>query len=247
MNLNVLTYNICHGTNMENQKSLKEQAKFIKDTNVDVALIQELDFYNYRSGMQENQLATLCQEAGYSYYSAGINFEFKEGYYGNGIISKYPILAFTNYPFKRINISNERKGLLYNKIMINGKVFHFFTAHYSVYEDERVLASKTIVDITKKLDPNDYIIIGGDFNVGIVKVGDHKYEYDLRDDIIEYDILKKKFNKLDNSEITWRSNIGKGCLDTFFYSKNMKLVDFETVHNDNSDHYPIRAEFKVDD
>ena len=46
MNLNVLTYNICHGTNMENQKSLKEQAKYIKDTNVDVALIQELDFYN---------------------------------------------------------------------------------------------------------------------------------------------------------------------------------------------------------
>ena len=247
MNISLLTYNICHGIGMDNKYNIERQSKFIKETNVDVALIQELDFYNRRSGINENQLAIISELSEHMYYSAGINYEFKDGYYGNGIISKYPIIGSTNYPFKRVNITNERKGLLYNKILINNKIFHIFTTHFSVYEDERVLAAKMIIDIIKHSNKNDYIIIGGDFNVGTIKVGDHKYEYDPSEDIIEYDIIQKKLNKVDNTEITWRSTIGSGCLDTFFYSDNLELINFETIKNDYSDHYPIKVEFHIDD
>ena len=89
MNISLLTYNICHGVGMDNVKNVKRQAQLIKETGVDVALIQEIDFYNRRSGVSENQLALLSSNADYSYYSAGINFEFKDGYFGNGIISKH--------------------------------------------------------------------------------------------------------------------------------------------------------------
>ena len=247
MDISLLSYNICHGIGMDNKKDVSRQAQLIKDANVDVALIQEIDFYNRRSGINENQLAQLCEESGNSFYSAGINYEFKDGYYGNGTISKYPILGFTNYPFKRVNITNERKGLLYNKICIKDKIFHIFTTHFSVYEDERVLAAKMIIDIIKKLDKNDYIIVGGDFNIGIIKVGDHKYEFSPNEDIIEYDIIQKKLKKLDNNDITWRSKIGSGCIDTFFYSNNLELIKCETIQSDFSDHYPVQVEFKTKD
>ena len=247
MDISLLTYNICHGVGMDNVKDIKRQAQLINESGVDVALIQEIDFYNRRSGISENQLALICSSADYQYYSAGINFEFKDGYYGNGIISKYPIVGSTNYPFKRINITNERKGLLYNRINIKGKIIHVFTTHFSVYEDERVLAAKMIVDITKKINKNEPIIIGGDYNIGIIKVGDHKYEYAPNEDITEYDILHKKFHKVNNTEFTWRSSIGSGCLDTFFYSNTLKLLDFETIHSDYSDHYPVKVNFEIVD
>ena len=247
MKISLLTYNICHGVGMDNVKNIKRQAQLIKETDVDVALIQEIDFYNRRSGVSENQLALLSSHADYPFYSAGINFEFKDGYFGNGIISKHPIVGSTNYPFKRINITNEQKGLLYNKIKIKDKIIHVFTTHFSVYEDERVLAAKMITDITKNINKNEYIIIGGDFNIGIIKVGDHKYEYAPSEDINEYDILQKKYKKLDNTELTWRSNIGSGCLDTFFYSNSLKLINFETIHSDYSDHYPVKIIFEIAD
>lgn len=36
-----------------------------------------------------------------------------------------------------------------------------------------------------------------------------------------------------------------GCLDTIFYSKNLKLSKFETIKTDSSDHYPVYAEFII--
>ena len=52
-------------------------------------------------------------------------------------------------------------------------------------------------------------------------------------------------NKLDNTEKTWFSNIGEGCIDTMFYSKNIKVLKIETISTQFSDHSAVYAEFEI--
>ena len=35
--------------------------------------------------------------------------------------------------------------------------------------------------------------------------------------------MQKKLKKIDNKEDTWFSELGKGCIDTIFYSENIEL------------------------
>ena len=56
----------------------------------------------------------------------------------------------------------------------------------------------------------------------------------------------RKFKKIENEEDTWFSKLGQGCIDTIFYSKNVKLKRFETVDvKEFSDHRALYAEFDI--
>ena len=52
-------------------------------------------------------------------------------------------------------------------------------------------------------------------------------------------------NKVDNTEDTWFAANTQGCIDTIFYSKNIKLLKFETIKTEYSDHAAVYAEFEV--
>ena len=162
-----------------------------------------------------------------------------------GILSKFPIEYSANYLSPLNNTSHEQRGILCNKIAFGNIKINVFSLHMSTDEDERILTSKELLKITSKLNKNEPIIIGGDFNVGITKVGNHKYSYEFKDKYTEFEILKEKFKSLENTEKTWFSENESGCIDSFFYSKNLKLIKYETIKTDISDHYPIYAEFLV--
>ena len=65
-------------------------------------------------------------------------------------------------------------------------------------EEERILAAKELIRITSKISKNEGIIIAGDFNKGINKIGKHKYVFEEQETYPEYEILKKKFNHIGN-------------------------------------------------
>ena len=58
-------------------------------------------------------------------------------------------------------------------------------------------------------------------------------------------MLKEHLDKLENNEDTWFSANGNGCIDTMFYSKNIKLLKMETIKTKYSDHSAVYAEFEV--
>ena len=162
-----------------------------------------------------------------------------------GIISKFPIEYSANYLSPLNNSSHEQRGILCNKIAFGNTKINVFSLHMSTYEDERILTSKELLKITSKLNKNEPIIIGGDFNVGISKTGNHKYSYEKKEKYQEFEILKERFKSIENTEDTWFSGEESGCIDSFFYSKHLKLIKYETIKTDISDHYPIYAEFLV--
>ncbi len=244
MILSIITYNICHGEGLDKCINVRRQAEFVKSKNVDIALLQEIDYCTERSGK-------IDEAEEFSKYSEmqecvkGINIKHSGGFYGNCILSKYKLIDSKNYLFSKSSEENEQRGMLYAKIEIDGNKIHLFNTHLSVHQDERLSEINEIIKIIEKIDKEDYIILGGDFNVGIEKIGKHKYKYNKKDNYDEYILLRKKLNKIDNKELTWFSEIDNACIDTLFYSNNMKIRRFETIKSNLSDHYPILMEVEI--
>ena len=217
---------------------------FLKKYKPDIIFLQEIDLYTNRA-YYRNQLYTLSKYTGLTFRAMGTNIKYRSGFYGDGILSKFPIEYSANYLSPLKNSSHEQRGILCNKIAFGNTKINVFSIHMSTFEDERILTAKELLRITSKINKGESIIIGGDFNVGISKIGNHKYSFEAKEKYEEYEILKTKFKPLDNIETTWQSPEGSGCIDTFFYSKNLQLIKQFTIKTDISDHNPIYSEFLI--
>lgn len=223
---------------------VRRQAILLRNFHPDVIFLQEIDMYTKRS-YYRNQLYLLSKYTGLTFRAMGTNIKYKNGFYGDGILSRFPIEYSANYLSPLTDSSHEQRGILCNKIAFGNTKINVFSVHLSTFEEERVLTAKELLRITSKVNKNEPIIIGGDFNVGIKKIGNHKYLYESKTSYPEYEILKEKFKSINNSEITWRSKESNACIDSFFYSKHLQLLKQETIKTDISDHYPIYTEFLI--
>lgn len=244
MILKCITFNMCHGEGLDGKIDVRRQAMLLKKYNPDIIFLQEIDMYTKRA-YNKNQLYNFSKYTGLNYRAMGTNIKYKSGFYGDGILSKFPIEYSANYLSPLTNPSHEQRGILCNKIPFGNTKINVFSLHMSTHEDERILTSKELLRITSKINKNEPIIIGGDFNVGVKKVGNHKYLYEPKEKYKEYEILKRELNCINNTEDTWFSPEGSGCIDSFFYSKHLQLVKYKVIETKISDHYPIFAEFRI--
>ena len=244
MILKCITFNMCHGEGLDRKIDVRRQAMFLKKYRPDIIFLQEIDMYTKRA-YYRNQLYTLSKYTGLTFRAMGTNIKYKSGFYGDGLLSKFPIEYSANYLSPLTNTAHEQRGILCNKISFGNTKINVFSVHMSTFEDERILTAKELLKITSKINKNEAIIIGGDFNVGIKKIGNHKYLHEQKEEYKEYKILKEKFNHIENIENTWNSPIASGCIDTFFYSKHLNLLKQETLKTNISDHYPIYTEFLI--
>ena len=174
------------------------------------------------------------------------NIVLEGGYYGDGIVSRFPIAFSTNYLMPKTDESHEQRGILRNKISFGTTKLNLFSVHLSTYEDERILAVKELLKILEKIDPREIIIIGGDFNVGVTRLGKGRYIYEKKEEFEEYRLLQEKLKKLDNQEDTWFSDLGTGCIDTIFYSNQIQVRRFKTIDVKGlSDHNAVYVEFNI--
>ena len=88
------------------------------------------------------------------------SFKYKNGYYGDGILSRFPIEYSTNYLMPLVNPANEQRGLLCNKISFGTTKLNLFSIHYPTNFEERKLATEELINIIEKIDDNEIIIIG---------------------------------------------------------------------------------------
>ena len=75
------------------------------------------------------------------------------------------------------DLNHEQRGILCNRISLGTAKINLFSVHLSTYKDERILACKELNRIISKIDENEIIIIGGDFNVGVTRLGKGRYTY----------------------------------------------------------------------
>lgn len=245
MLIKIITLNIAHGRGLDGIVDIDRQAEVVNRYKPDIVFLQEIDMYTKRAG-ERNQIREFSKKTYLPYCSMESNITLEDGYYGDGIISRFPISFSVNYLMPLTDLKHEQRGILCNRISMGTAKINLFSVHLSTYYDERVLACKELNRIINKIDKNEIIIIGGDFNIGVTRLGKGKYTFKEEEVYEEYEILGKSLLRVPNKEDTWFSKLGQGCIDTMFYSKNIQLLKYETVDlEEKSDHNAIYAEFNI--
>ncbi len=221
VNLTVCTYNV-KSFEIENQ-ALSQGKQFqmsfffkaFKDLNADIYAINELELLTSRMG-QRNLLGELAAEFG-MYSAFGKSYPKEEGLYGNGLISRYPILSVHSKLLPKPASSADQRSVMWADILHpSGQVFRVVVTHLDHVggEEEQLRAIAKDESITKTEHP---IILMGDMNMGEEKVNN----------ILRGDFKCMAFN--------WLDYIGVAMKNGSFTAKGKRVESFDRL----SDHSAV--------
>ena len=266
-NLKVGFYNVAHGRGSrygapnwgggsaeEKAGRMKDVAQFLETKNLDVVVLNEVDFESFWSG-HVNHARLIASEAGYPYIVEQRNVNaavpFLSLGFGNAILSRYPIREshFVDFPstsiWKDIFVGGMKDGVAAtielpdkNEILVVG-------VHLALDgEGIRVASIKRVLSLQRRLAIP--AIIMGDFNAapeGLRQhskssVGENSVEM-LRGhpDFIGYDFHSTGFEGM----YTFPSEKPDRLIDWIFTSLGWVIEDLQVTPLDLSDHLPVTA------
>jgi len=160
--IRVMTYNIHHGRGLDGKVDLNRIAKLIRDQDVDLVALQEVDRGTQRT--EGIDIAAQLAELTRMHFVFEKNIDFQGGEYGNAILSRHPILSSTNRHYQMLR-PGEQRGMLSAKINMDGRPLTFVATHLDFRPDpsERI---SNLGEIEKFVTDSggDTIIVAGDFN-----------------------------------------------------------------------------------
>ncbi len=160
--LRVLSYNIHHGAGIDGKLDLKRIADVINSVKPDLVSLQEVERNTSRTG-QVDQPAELSKLTGLNAVFEK-NIDFAGGYYGNAILSRFPIVEVNNHLLPNID-QGEQRGALVAKVEIADKLPLVFVAtHLDHRRDdrERIKSAEFINQLAAKWEAP--AILAGDLN-----------------------------------------------------------------------------------
>ena len=137
--LTVANYNIAGGLR-HHQLNLDEVAQAIKALNPDIIALEEVDQNTLRSGGVD-QAKVLAEKTG-MYYSYGKAIDIQKGYYGNAILSKFPIEKTRIFTLP--SGSYEQRTLMLSKLTVPGfdAPVYVYNTHFDWHEEDDVRMSQ---------------------------------------------------------------------------------------------------------
>ena len=117
MLLKIVTFNIAHGKGLDGIIDLERQAELVSKYKPDIVFLQEIDMYTKRAG-ERNQIREFSKRIYLPYCSMESNITLEDGYYGDGIISRFPISFSVNYLMPLTDLNHEQRGILCNRISL---------------------------------------------------------------------------------------------------------------------------------
>ena len=157
-----MTYNLRFGE----LASLEELGECIKNENPDVVMLQEVDVNTHRKRAPKQNGKHFISELGFytkmfSVYGKSIPYE--GGYYGLGLLSKYPFVSTERILLPMVEAGREQRSLLTGKIELdNGQIITIASTHLDLKAPIRLVQVKYINEVLGKV--NNPILLGGDFN-----------------------------------------------------------------------------------
>jgi len=230
--LKVLCYNLRFGE----LASLEELAEFIKSENPDVVALQEVDVKTNRERAPHQNGKDFITELGFrtgmlTAYARTI--DYFGGYYGIGILSKYPFEKTRKVVLPIPEGSKEQRALLLADVELpDNRRFIFVSTHLDHSSSEvRTVQVKALNKALKKIKLP--VIVAGDFNG--------------RPDSPEIKDGMKKWSQACSPEFTIPSQNPKSKIDYIFYkpTSNWKVNNSYTPKVTLSDHLPVVAEMEL--
>lgn len=213
----ILTFNILHGGTTQGDFDLDKIATVIQQTNPDLVALQEVDFKTNRA--RQYDLAT---ELGWRTKMAplfGKAMNYDGGGYGEGVLTKMPIISSRNIPLPHSPGNEPRAALEVTVELKSGDTICFIGTHL---EHQRGSTDRTeqVNEINRVFLPNKYpTILAGDLN-----------------DTPESEaitILKKYWNDSaeDNSAFTYSSENPQMRIDYIFFRPENKwnVLDYQVI------------------
>lgn len=219
-----ITYNIHRGTNVNGVSSLDAIANLLENEDPDFIALQEVDKYNVRSGFQD-QIKWLSNKLD-MYYVFGSNLNFVVTEYGNGILSKYPILASGQI---MLSYEYEPRSLLWAKVETEDGTLYLTSIHLGLDTQNRTEHFTIIEDFINSLDAP--VLVMGDLNV----LPDNQQLLQFRARTtgqLHYKVTPTYINEIP---IQIDYIFGKSIIETNSYS----------IPSNASDHYPLILKFKL--
>lgn len=229
--LKVMTYNIRFGE----LASLEQLGEFIKKNNPDIVFLQEVDVFTHRPVAKAQNGKNFIAELGYytsmmSLYSKSI--DYLGGYYGLGILSKYPFESMQRYKLPLVENGREQRCLLMARVELNDHtMITVGCTHLDLKSEIRVIQVEEINRILKEC--KDPMVIGGDFNAT------------PNSKEIETGMLSW-FNA-SNDEYTSPAQSPQNKIDYIFCfpKSHWEMVGCEVPQSGLSDHLPVISELKL--
>jgi endonuclease/exonuclease/phosphatase family metal-dependent hydrolase len=247
MKIRILSYNIHKGFTIGNTDFILQQIRnAMREVNADVLFLQEVlgDHNDSRCRIPDWETAIQFEylaDTTWPHFAYGKNAIYSEGHHGNAILSKFPIIEWTN----RLISTNrfEQRGLLKARVMIPQLEREIILAntHLDLTQGGRDQQARMIIDDMKKDAETPWVLLG-DFNDWNKKVA-KKIESELG--VIE--AFKTMHGKYPP---TFPSILPVLSLDRVFLNK-MKVTQAVTLKDGHwkklSDHLPLYVEIEIVD
>jgi len=241
--IRVMSYNIHTGVGVDGVFDLERIARLITDYNIDIACLQEVDQGVERTDRVDT-MKKLSELTG-MYAAFGKAIPFQGGEYGNGILSRYPIITEQNHPYL-FEQSGEHRALLYVFVDYGHDTLLVMNTHLDHRPDdsERINSVEEILSIASKYEDMPMFLIG-DIN----DTPGSKVVSKLKETI--YDVWDEAGEGAGYTFHTEDLNIR---IDYIFYPARhdtetagiyFRPIHSYTIQTPASDHLPVVAEFEV--
>ena len=224
--LKLMTYNLRFGE----LSAMKEIGEYILSEAPDVVAVQECDWATCRKRAPHQNGVKFMNELAYHTGMFGIygkSINYAGGYYGIGILSRYPVLRYERVLLPNDGKTEQRSMLVADIELPDGKIITFVNTHLEVKTSQmRVEQVEFIEEYLKDL-PNQ-IFLAGDMNA--VPQSE------------EMSMLRRNWKDLTDDVFTYHTSKPEIKID-YIYTKPGEKVDLiETAVREQvvlSDHFPV--------
>lgn len=241
MKLQIMSFNTQHCKNyLTQQIDFERMAEAIRECNADIVGLNEM--YNDGGPDQPDlheQTAKLAKLMGFSYHYFACALETFRGktiQYGNGLISRYPLLSA-----ERIMVAEpedlsqcpryEPRCILKAHIDINGEHLAVMTSHFGLSPLEQKNAVQAVMENLEK----EKCLLMGDFNV----YPDDPVLIPIRS------VLQDSADCWEGEKLSFPSDKPQRKIDYIFASRDVKFVSADIPPIIASDHRPHIAQIEI--
>lgn len=224
--LKLMSYNLRFGE----LASMEQFAQYISTEQPDIVALQECDWATNRTRAPHQNGVRFVNELAYHTGMFGVygkSINYAGGYYGIGLLSKYPILRFERVLLPNDGKTEQRSILVADIELPGGKVITFVNTHLEVKTAKMRIEQVQFIKEYLKDCPNQ-LFLAGDMNA----IPDTK----------EMEMLREEWKDLTNRVFTYHSARPEIKID-YIYTKpaeNVELLSTEVKEDVKlSDHFPV--------
>ena len=239
MRFRIVTYNIHKGIGGVDRRYRPERViTTLQQYNADVILMQEVDDKVPRSAYHQ-QVEKFADALGMRYRAFQRNVKLTQGYYGNAILSRFPLTNIKSIDLS-IPLKKRRQALLAHCWPENHRQRKLIivNCHLGLAGFERNIQLRKILNdsLLKRLHNKTPIIIGGDYN-------------DVWGTLGKNVMIPEGFESVSKKIYTFPAIMPIRCLDLIYYRGDLTCQHSFPGHTklsrQASDHLPLIADFEM--